>query len=147
MCPNCQSEDVQTLQVVFDEGTSRLDGRQTGGGVGWSPGHGVGVGVGGGKIRGTTQSVLAQKAAPPKRKSVAGGVVVAIIGLVLLIGLVSAGGGAIAAGIIIGLILMALGVYAAYRANGYNASEWPGLYEQWRKSWMCRKCGTVFVHS
>jgi hypothetical protein len=144
-CPGCGSEDAQTLQMVFDEGTQHLDGRQTGVGVGYSPGSGMGVGVGGGKIKGTTRSVLAQKAAPPQKKQLTAGVIVAVVGFfVFIVGVSSGSGGGIAAGLIIGILIMAGGIYLAYIASQYNKNEWPALYQQWQKSWMCRKCGNIF---
>jgi hypothetical protein len=39
-CPNCQSEDVQNIRVVYESGTSTVSGKAATVGAAWVPGSG-----------------------------------------------------------------------------------------------------------
>ncbi len=62
-CPKCGSTEAHKASVVHASQTSSVNATPVGGGVGL--GGAVGLGVAG--TSGTSQSLLAQKAAPPKK--------------------------------------------------------------------------------
>lgn len=43
------------------------------------------------------------------------------------------------------LLIMALwNGFQFYRARNYNRNIFPGLYDRWRRMYLCNKCGTSF---
>ena len=78
----------------------------------------IGVGVGGSKTRSTNVSALAQRLAPPDKKSVHFAWFI---------------------------FALPIGIWLAIRAGIWNKNEYPKLYAQWEGSWICHKCGNTFA--
>ncbi len=137
-CTKCQSDNVQSLSVIYESGTSQINtrSRTTGGGIGFG-GGGLGGAVGGGRTTtsGTQQSHLAAKAAPPKKKPLSPAFIAVGIGLILVMAGLPA---------VFLIIAVAIGIFLGYRAWKYNKEEFPPKYEVWTRSWHCNKCGTIF---
>lgn len=137
-CTKCESDNVQSLAVIYESGTQQINttSRTSGGGLGFG-GGGLGVGVGGGRTKtsGTQQSHLASKAAPPAKKTFT------TAGIIIFIGIVTA---TMNLPIIILLLAIGIGGFLGYRAFKYNKEEFPPKYEVWLQSWHCNKCGTIF---
>jgi len=137
-CTTCQSDNVQKLSLVYEQGTQniRTSSHTTGGGVGFGRG---GLGVGGGSATTTTtgrsQSIAAQRAAPPDKKKI--GIPFTIAGAGLAIALIW---GAIP----IFLIALAVGGFLFWKFSQYNKNVYPPLYAEWQRSWLCNKCGTIY---
>lgn len=133
-CTKCNSENTQRLEVVFDHGTQNIS----------TTSHSAGAGVGGafgvGGVRtstsGTQQSTLASKAAPPAKQKFTWAIVMAIVGFFFLNGGMEAK--------IFGAILIAVGGFVTYAAIQFNSQKWPRLYQYWKESWLCNKCGTIY---
>jgi hypothetical protein len=134
-CEKCGSENTQRLQVAFEGGTQDISATSHTAGVGSLSGA---LGLSGSitKTSGTSQSVLAQKVAPPQKRPLKGAVITAIIGLLFL------GGGIWAS--LFGLGLIAAGGYFAFTAIQFNSKEWPSQYQYWSESWLCHKCGHIY---
>jgi hypothetical protein len=64
-CPACHSDQSQRLQVIFERGTQNIQLFSSTGGL--APGGGVAEGFT--STTGTSQSLLAQRCAPPRKKS------------------------------------------------------------------------------
>jgi hypothetical protein len=90
---------------------------------------------------GTRQSLLAQRAAPPKKKSpilrgflwFLGACIFTLIfhsepATICIFALAAAGGG-----------------LHVRDATDYNANKWRNLYNRWNRSFLCRQCGTVTI--
>ncbi|MBI4999023.1 MAG: hypothetical protein HZC22_19395 [Rhodocyclales bacterium] len=136
-CPQCKSDNTQRLEVIYENGTQDIKTTSSTVGAGFS-GRG-GLGVANTTTTGKSQSMAAQKAAPPERRFSVGGLVAIVIGLFFVFVI---GGGAI----VIGALCVAGGGYLMNKAMQYNKNVWPGLYQTWQASWYCQKCGTIYQH-
>ena len=68
-CPTCGSGNVQSLSIAYEGGLSTVNTRSSGSGIGIGIGRGgiIGMfGTGGGKTRGTAQTALSRRCAPPQ---------------------------------------------------------------------------------
>ena len=136
-CPTCQSDNVQKLSLVYEQGTQKIrtKGRTRGGGVGIGRG---GLLAGAGSATTTTtgksQSIAAEKAAPPDKKQMM--LPVGIIAAGILIGFKA---------VLVGLALVAIGGFIFWKFHQYNKQVFPPLYAQWEKSWLCNRCGTIYT--
>jgi hypothetical protein len=151
-CPKCGSENVQSLKVIYEMGTSTVQttssGTITGVGVALGTG-GAGFGVTSQATQGVHQSTAAKAAAPPTKKEYVAP------GCALLLG-IGAGIAAVVwssslpALLCAGLVCMgflAAGVIGSVVITKWNEQEWPRLYVTWLKSFRCLRCGEVFRHS
>lgn len=136
-CPKCGSEHTQRLEIIYENGTHAIDTKS--GTIG--AGFGGGFGAGGAKTqtKGTSQSTLAKKAAPPEKKSHL---------FWLLCGFFSFAVFAQnqIASYLIGLLLLVLAFFLAKTTIEYNSKEYPKLRKDWENSWMCQKCGNIYIH-
>ena len=134
-CEKCGSDNTQRLQVAYESGTQEFNAESHTAGVGSISGA---LGLSGSitETKGTSQSVLAQKAAPPAKKPLGFSLVCIVIGLLCL-----AGSGST---LLFGLAAESLGGFLFYRAVQFNSQQWPGLYQHWQGCWVCRKCGHFY---
>ena len=132
-CPQCKSDNVQRLSVIYEGGTQKINTTSSSFGSGVSNRGGFGLGTATTRTQGTAQTKAAEKAAPPKKKNYALAVVLIVLGLFLTTQSV------------IFILLAGLGGYLAYKANAYNKETYPPLYSTWEKSWQCNKCGEIYV--
>ena len=138
-CPHCNSDNCQRLEVAYQSGTSNIQTRSSGVGVGMGRG-GIGVGVGNSKTSGTSQTQLAQKASPPKKKRYLPLIIAFFIGWIIA----SDAGLKHWIWLILGVAAVILSCYMGYQAYRFNRETWPGLYQIWMESWICHKCGQIF---
>ena len=134
VCISCGSDNTQRLQVIFEGGTQNINTESKTAGVGIAGGR---AGFGGAvtTTNGTSQSILAQKAAPPTKKR--------LVEIYWILGaLISFGSGS--SWIVIGLIILGVAGYSAFRKLKYNSEEFPVFHQRWRDSWMCHKCGCIY---
>lgn len=136
-CPQCKSDNVQKLSLIYESGTQKINttSRTAGGGVGYAGGLGGGVGSASTHTTGQSQSLLAKKAEPPKKKTFG------VAALILLAGLIAWGVGYF----IIFLAALVLAGFIGYKAHRYNQDEYPPKYQDWLKMWHCHKCGTIYA--
>ena len=133
-CPTCESDNTQRLEVAYQFGTQDISTRSNSIGIGLARG-GLGIGSATTSTSGQSQSIMAQKAAPPTKKSYKWPLILLAFGL---IGLNMDGG------IFVGLLFAAVGGYFLYTGFTYNKDVWPDLYTSWTKGWICHKCGNIY---
>lgn len=140
-CTRCNSDNLQTLQVIYEHGTQQIKtkGRTHGSAVGFgSGGMGVGFGSATTNTTGTSQSLMAKKAAPPAKKQIGLPIVLIIIGLFAIIG----GSGPFPT---VGFVLLGIGGFLFWKYSQYNKQTYPSLLSEWQNSWLCNKCGNIFT--
>lgn len=135
-CPQCGSEHVRRLSLIFREGLAVVNTGTAGVGMGTDR-----VAVGGAKTSSTRQSLASLGAAPPEKRSMGGAIAMVVAGLVAL--MVGASGSAGA--LVFGLVLAAAGGTWAYGSSSYNSNVFPGLHRRWETSYSCTRCAEVFV--
>jgi hypothetical protein len=136
-CPKCHSEQIQTLQMVFENGTATAVHNSSGVGVGIGSGGSVGLGFGGSRTTSTSISTLAAKVAPPQPRKM--GIFMAGIFLPVL-ALVTNN-----AGVMFVAVLIAAGCFVmGMKMKRWNKTELPKLVAQWERRWLCHRCGNVF---
>lgn len=152
VCPTCGAEDVKTLKMIHDQGTSTGSATTTG----WVQGTGNQSGLFGTFSTATKNyTEAAREAAAPRKRF--NGVVLIVIGVVLA-GVLSSIGYAlgtdgafgtptlnIAIAVVVGLVIMIIGVSLAMRDSAYNRDVYPDAHARWTRSWQCQRCGTVFL--
>jgi hypothetical protein len=145
-CSACKSDNAQKMSLVYETGISSLDGKSTGVGIGVSRG-GIGVGVGSSKVKGTQQTELSKRAAPPAKKRLLRNTILYVIGILLVPGFINSTLNIDnqVLQMLVGLGYLALAATHTYKSFMYNKKVWPELYQRWDRQYMCLKCGTVFM--
>ncbi|HET9086274.1 MAG TPA: hypothetical protein VFN53_02010 [Acidobacteriaceae bacterium] len=96
---------------------------------------------------GKRQSLLAQKAAPPRKRSyifAAALWFVAALAMIVLVMLLEVNVSAEALVVVLIVAVLAAGIHLR-ACRRFNTTEWPKLYETWKRSFLCRRCGTVSI--
>ena len=125
-CPNCGSENVQSLPIIYQSGSS---------GTSAVTGATNFIAV----TKGNTMTDLARSVAPPQPKEVDDTAftwcIIIAIGSVF-IGLIPV--------TVICLVLAIILWIPVSKAKEYNEKQFPIEYDNWRNSYLCHRCGTVF---
>lgn len=126
-CPRCRSENVQSCPVIYQSGTS-------GSASVTAADRFIAV------TRGKTMTDLARSVAPPMRKKTGWWVTVVLICVTLLLLNTNH----------TWLIVIALGAACLsgkdnFDAKEYNEQIWPRIYDTWLHSYLCHRCGNIFV--
>jgi len=137
-CPKCKSENTQKLSAIVATGTSHSTSHSVGA-AGGTVGGQAAFGTTSSTTNTVTRSALAQKlSAPAKKKTILVIVGFAFLALIVwgmfgkFLGLLAAGG--------VGY----LGFIIYTKNVAYNTAVWPGLFEEWDRSFYCHRCETVF---
>jgi len=142
-CSQCGTDDVQRVEMTYMEGKQNIDtvSKTIGAGVGRS-GGGTGVGLGGAKTNtsGTATTVLADSIAPPEEQPMGLKVLLVLGGIGLAMY-----GSRDSNMLLFGILLGGVSGYFLYKAIQYNWNVYPKLLKQWQKTWICKKCGHVFL--
>lgn len=135
-CPKCGSENTSALSVIHQGGTS--SGTFSAASFGLESGF---VGTGG-TLKGST--VLAKQASPPRRPDMsAGEIILAIIGFFIVFFIV--GGIAISyVAFAVALLFLSGFVYLRYLHLQKATEKWKAEVAEWKKAWMCLRCGNRF---
>jgi hypothetical protein len=142
-CPRCQSPNVQTCSMAYEQGTSTTTTRGTG--TGQSAGYSAqsGYGVAQHNIQtsstSTTRTPFAQRAAPPNNWIFApltllfllGG----IYGILLIPGTLPPQNW-----LLLLMLPAAFWLYRLIRSPKYREAR-----ARWESSWICAACGNIFV--
>lgn len=129
-CPNCESEDIKRLEVIYEQETYETNAisktekkffllnstSQT-------------------QTSATTMSIAAKRSIPPKKKSYDIPIMFIIFGFILLF---------FKKIFLIGILLITVFTFNLIERIGYNKNDWPKEYDEWKKSWMCTRCGNIF---
>ncbi|GAA0878128.1 hypothetical protein GCM10009119_10960 [Algoriphagus jejuensis] len=151
-CGICESDDIQKLSVINQNGTSNTRGNinstHTGGGLGFGSG-GFGGFAGGdsssSSVNTTTTSDLANRCAPPAKYNFKGPLLMGFLALIAIFAFdlfVQLDISGMASLTILGLV--GGGDYFAYKGFNYNKTEYPVLMRAWFRKWHCNKCGDIF---
>lgn len=146
-CPACKSDQTQRLEVIYEGGTQDVSATSYTAGAGILGASSAKLGLGGAvtATSGQSQSKLAQRVAPPMKKSLKWPVILAAIGLLLLMSALSSKGTGDTAGAVpVALVFAAPGAFWLYFVINFNIKKWPSLYREWSLNWYCNKCGSVF---
>jgi hypothetical protein len=130
-CPQCNSDNTQRLEVIYDAGTHDIRTKSTGAvgglGTGGVTDMILGAAITANTTKGTQQTIAAQKAAPPQQKRLATWLKwIAFLGIFFLF---------------IPTIIVA---FVWFRNMKWNKTEYVALYEEWQRTWYCNKCGNIF---
>ena len=136
-CVKCGSDNTQRLQVVYENGTSNTTSTSHTVGAGFSGALGVGGATT--TTSGVSSSILAQKASPPSKASYKLPFGIAFIGFIM-----ASQTRGFSFWVVLGVAMVAGGIYLGYKANRFNTEIWPKRLEQWSRSWVCHKCGTFY---
>ncbi len=139
ICDKCNSEDVQKLSVIFENGTHNINTNSRSTGIGIGSGGSVGVMSGNTNTSGQSQTLLAQKVAPPSKNSSNLYQLSFLIGFILIMFFREMDWKLIA-----GIIFFAFGMKVYKVTKAYNENVYPEKYNNWLKSWHCNKCGNIY---
>lgn len=140
LCPKCTSGEVRSLSLIYREGLSHSVTNTTGTGFGGARG-GFGGGTMSAVSHGRSQTVLSKEAAPPSKKRVVTWLVLTVIFSFLFLGSTKDFG----VSTLVFAGVAALSIWMAMNNREYNATQFPELYSRWQRSFMCNRCGAVFV--
>ncbi len=141
-CTKCGSDNTQRLEIVFEQGTHNIETTSK---TRIRPFLGI-IPTASAKTKtsGTSMSTSAQKAAPPQKKRIRNLVIGIILGLIV-ISQASTNFEHNWFFAVLGLLVVGLCIWRIVVALGFNSKTWPTLYSTWEKSWMCNKCGNMFI--
>lgn len=142
-CTQCGSENVRTVPMVHAGGISNTTSKTSGTGVGLGRG-GLGVGFGSATTHGVSQTQLSQSLAPPGAPSLFKRLLLVLVGAWLISGASSSVVGATLGGLVFLGALGGLG-YWAWTNYVERRDEYRVAHDRWQKSFLCDRCGTVFV--
>ena len=140
-CPKCSSDNVQALHLVYESGVSHMHGESSTSGIGLDAG-GLGVGVASSRSTGVQKSALAERHAPPEKKSFNEEAVAVVLLLVIVVVAIASSAWVWA---LVGLGSGVVFVLLIRRDMRFNREEYPLLLEQWRRSFLCFRCGSTFA--
>ena len=126
-CPNCESDNIQSVPVAYKAGTSSISGNMEGGGIGvavTTGGIGPVFGVGGGEINAIQKTALAETIEPPTKFPLRSEIVVL---LTALLGLSFYGEELIAYEIATSFLLI-IGAYIIFKMRRYLKDNMEYLY-------------------
>ncbi len=138
-CPNCGSNNCQSFVVAHSHGTvqARVTHRS------------LGLGIPQSQSTVVQQSAIGAITSPPTRKrTILQTLVLLYFSFTTIVGLgLIVSGQSPAAGIIVAAICGSLG-YLTFkwrqRVARWNSTVFPSLYYEWRRSFLCNKCGMTF---
>lgn len=132
-CPQCRSDNTQRLKVIYESGTGTISAKSD---VYGASGSSVVM------TSGTTQSALAGRAAPPRKKGYGWPVVSAAMAFIVPF-FVLYNNYHTAANLLFYVFWIAA-IWMAIAAFRFNRSQFPQLYQYWLNNWMCMKCGNIY---
>lgn len=147
-CPNCNSSDLKSLSLAFQEGRFNVTTRSRLRGVVVGDG-GPDVVVGTATTRGVQQSDLSKKLSPPTKwsygKVVLWSVVVSFAALVIYVrSVMSHPGPASSLPVTLYAVIFPIGLVVLLAAIWrHNHSTYAREYAEWSRSFVCERCGTV----
>ena len=152
-CPDCNSTDVCSQEVAWSKGTNTVSGTSVGVSLDGD------LGVSSHSLQSSSNFALSV-APPAKRPTFLTGA--------LSLSFLLVGGGALVLGLLsltsdsrwtresasfqiwFGVVLLLLLIPSAIiwaSAKAYNDGDWKLAYAQWRKWWVCLRCGKKFMRS
>lgn len=131
-CSKCQSDNVQKLSLAYESGLSDVNTKTNGFSFG-----GAGLNFGGARTKGTSQTALSMRAAPPRKYSYIKPVLIGLLASVIVEIWLSTT-------LLTNAVLVVTSGGLLYRSFLYNRNQWPALHNSWRNSFICHKCGAIY---
>ena len=149
-CPKCNSTDLKKVSLAYEEGLFRSEGRTRLRAVAVGSG-GPDLLVGRATTRGTGQSALSKKLAPPVKwsylKVVGWSVLVFLVAgwLVFYVNTVTTNATTVSSGpmTLLALISGSMFVLLLFFVWRHNHSTYKQRYAQWDRSFLCERCGAI----
>jgi hypothetical protein len=150
-CPQCNSSNLKSLSVAFQEGRFSANTRSRFRGVVVGEG-GPDVVIGTATTRGVQQSDLSKRLSPPTKwsygKVILWSVIVSFVALVMYVRSVMSHPGPasslpVTLYAVVFPIVVAILLGAIWR---HNHSTYSREYAEWTRSFVCERCGTVSQH-
>lgn len=140
-CPTCKSDNTQRLQIIYESGTHHIS--MSSSSVGQTYGDYGAPSTVTTTTTGTSVSQLAGKCSPPLKSSLAFAVSLGTAAMIVWMFSNSFSNPG-------GMKILAVGgfgvaVFLFKRARAYNTIQWPPLYETWKRSWHCNRCGAIYT--
>jgi hypothetical protein len=137
-CGKCSSDNTQLLQMAYEGGTQDIQTKSKTTGIGIAKG-GLGIGRASTSTSGTSQSLLATRVAPPKKRTYLYSLITGFLAWIILSATTVS-----SMWFYISIAVMALCCYLIYSAFMFNKNVWPGQFKHWQKGWVCLKCGHIY---
>lgn len=131
-CPKCGSHDIVKASLAYAANTSQHQSLTKGAGIGTG-----GIGVGLGTTSGTSQTLLAQRVAPPTGSATAGCAAMPVTALVLWF--CYSVGAPWWVWVIVGIVTFGLFIPLMDRENEDNQK----LLREYDRKWLCQRCGHI----
>jgi hypothetical protein len=116
-CPRCGSAEIRKLSLIHQTGLPENAERK--------PAH---------------EAALSKQAAPPTKKPAAMWVVGCAVFVIVAVAMLWSSRAMTA----MAFLCLAVAIGFAVRAMTYNSLVLPRLHDQWERSFMCNRCGSVF---
>jgi hypothetical protein len=126
--------------MIYNEGLSIINAQTSTVGSGFG-GGGAAFGSASSHTTGRQQTQLSKQASPPGKKAWLLWSAVAVICGFLALGSLAHPG----VGLLFYVGITALAVRFALKGRAYNSEVYPELYQKWERSFMCNRCGEMFV--
>ncbi len=139
-CPKCTSNEVRKLSMIYNEGLSIINAQTSTVGSGFG-GGGAAFGSASSHTTGRQQTQLSKQASPPGKKAWLLWSFLAVVFGFGALSTISHPG----MGLLFCVGVTALAVRFAIKGRQYNGEVYPGLYKTWEQSFMCNRCGDMFV--
>jgi len=142
ICPKCHSTNIQRLSIVYKEGRTDINIRSKD--DSWTNNKEF-------KTTGVQETELAKSIAPPKRENyieaIIGTGVLYVIALIVIAFLVPKELSSLTQNIIFwGITLLFAFLLFCNLKDVYNYNKiYPRKIDEWMHSWICKKCGHIFV--
>jgi len=137
ICPECKSDSMQRLEVIWVEGISHSQSRSTSyvnKPLGFIPER---------RVDTNTQEVnisrLAVKCSPPSKKNIGSVLLFCFLSIISLMNIDITN-----VRFISGLCFIISIVMIIYKIS-YNQSKYPNEYEEWERTWFCHSCGKFYI--
>ena len=143
-CSECNSGEIQKVSLVYERGITHSTSRTAGTGIGFGAG-GIGFGFGGAKTKGLHVNATAQRVAPPSKASIKWPVVVLIVALLSFWILYASAGSQSVGFTWLFLVFGGISGFIIYRRVTWNRNVFPSLADQWSRSYLCNRCGSMMI--
>ena len=146
ICPNCKSENIQRLSAVFHHGYADINA--TGTGVGYGVNSGAVVSTT--QINGSSQTIAAQRAAPPYKKKWYDSVVKYtfwyLVCMFITYGMFITSKDDITSPLCRGftIVWIVMSIVKIVTSIRYNRNKYPPLIDSWNNSYLCYRCNDIF---
>ncbi len=137
-CQKCTSDNTQRLEVAYEDGTQNIQTSSRTTGVGLGRG-GIGVGAASTTTSGVSRSLLASRAAPPRKRRY-----LFIVFTAFLAWLLWTASTRFSLWFFISIAVMVVCAGLAVMVFRFNANVWPEQMAYWRNQWICLKCGHIY---